>query len=231
MNIQLHNVSKYYQVRKRKVLAVDNVSLELHMGIFLLTGGNASGKSTLLRLMAGISKPSSGYVQVGKHKLFIDCQGDCLSRLRMNYIGFMPQTLLVPKSMRADKASGLPLILKNIDGWRDIVKKHFEDFGLLDIMDRKCGQLSVGQRQRIAFIRSIILDPPIILLDEPFSHQDEEYIKKIIEYLNLVSENKLIVVATPDTTIVKHYRLNVHKSIVLFRGKVKSIKAFNLNVD
>lgn len=223
MRIKLDNVSKSYISGKKSIKAIDNVSIEFDRGLHVITGGNASGKSTLIRLIAGISRPDHGVISVGKYRLNIDCNNECLSMLRREYIGFMPQTLMVPKSMEAEKACGLPLILKNVNGWREVVHMYFEEFGLKDCMGRKGGELSVGQRQRIAFIRSIIFNPPILLLDEPFSHQDEDSVRKIVEFLNLISNDKIIILATPDLTLLKVYRLKIDRIISLFRGRIRSI--------
>ncbi len=218
--IILDKVTKIYRRDVGKITAVKNVSIRFGEGIYIITGGNASGKSTMLRIIAGITKPDSGSVYVLGKKLYSDCDEKCSSKMRRDEVGFMPQTLLIPNNFSAIKAAGFPLIIKNVKDWEKVTYSYLSDIGLSDVANIKCKYLSVGQRQRLAFIRSIISDPKIILLDEPFSHQDLDGVKMMSKIIINLSRGKTILLATPDIDIVKRFFPVKVKILKMRKGEI-----------
>jgi len=187
-----------------KTIAVDIENLELKKGTRLaLLGANGSGKSSLLRLSAGLHHPTSGGIFVDGLDMRQLDPGD----LRRN-IGYLPQTiqmfrgslrenLAVGEQKRSDQEMFAALAF---GGLSDFVERHPEGLDL-QIADGGDG-LSVGQRQSIGLARIYLQDPAIILLDEPTSALDQALEKTIVDRLGQWIGSRTCLVATHRPQIV-----------------------------
>ena len=156
--IQVRGVSKRYG----RVAALKSVSLEVLEGeVFGLLGPNGAGKTTLMEIIVGLRKPDSGEVLVlGKKPSLRE-----LGRL----IGFVPQETMLYEDLTVYEN------LKFIAALYYLDKRDFEErleelasvLGFKDIVSRRFGKLSGGQRRRVALAASLLHDPPILVLDEP----------------------------------------------------------------
>ncbi|WP_428645615.1 ABC transporter ATP-binding protein [Roseibium sp.] len=165
---------------------LDNVSVTIEQGSFTaLLGASGCGKSTSLRIMAGLDRPTSGEVLLGGSD--VSGQSAYERNVAMVFQSYalyphltVAQNIALPLTMRHLSAFGrMPLIGSLVPGAGDARKSILskvgsvaEILGLGELMDRKPGQLSGGQKQRVALGRALVRDPSLFLLDEPLSNLD-----------------------------------------------------------
>lgn len=199
--LKLTSVTKAYSHNGRRVLALNDVSLEIAKGDFVsVVGPSGSGKSTLLLVLGGMLAPESGQVSVDNQSLY-DLSTEARATHRKNKIGFVFQTFNLVPYLTAIENVQIPLFLAGL-------KKHdqqkraaalLERLGLADRLDHKPSELSVGQQQRVALARMLANDPAIILADEPTGNLDPETGEQIIAFLEeLYREGRTVVVVTHD---------------------------------
>ncbi len=163
--IRLERVTKVYG---EDVLAVDDVSLEVAEGEFIvLVGPSGCGKSTLLRMIAGLEKVTLGRVWIGDEDVTTLDPPD-----RDIAMVFQSYALYPHKSVRENLAFGLRRRKVAKDEISERVDRMAAMLGLKDLMDRKPAALSGGQRQRVAMGRALVREPRAFLMDEPLSNLD-----------------------------------------------------------
>ena len=176
-------------MREKRVI-LTNVNFTVDVGDFIaITGPNGGGKTTLLRLILGLLKPTEGSV------VFCDENGEpCLPPS----IGYLPQKNSVdshfPITVREVVSSGL-LSQKGMDKNQiaERVKELISTVGLTELVDRPIGALSGGQLQRALFARAIARRPKLLVLDEPLSYLDKTFEKRLY---------KIVAEIAKDTTIL-----------------------------
>lgn len=168
--LELKNMVKSFPERsgKGEVLAVDNVSLEIHAGEFLtLLGPSGCGKTTTLRLIAGFESPTDGRIILNEQ----DITNQPPNKRDMALV-FQSYALFPHMSVFDNIAYGLKL--RNVPR-QDInrqVETMLKQVGLVGLGDRRPNQLSGGQQQRVALARSLVMEPSVLLFDEPLSNLD-----------------------------------------------------------
>lgn len=182
--ISIENVTKKFG----DATAVDNVSLELREGEFVaLLGASGCGKSTTLRLFAGLETPTSGHVKLNGADVTKDSASARNIALMFQSYALYPhlsvaQNIAMPLRLRrlsaiqrlpgAAKLSGA--VRLEISEIKKSVGRIAETLRLGELLDRKPGQLSGGQQQRVALARALVRDPSAFLLDEPLSNLDTQ---------------------------------------------------------
>lgn len=172
--LEAHNITKTYDVDHRPILVLENVSLNIEAGEFIvISGSSGSGKTTLLTLLSGLDHPSSGNV-------FIDGQNitgaseEELAPLRNRTIGFVFQSFHLVPSMTARENVMFPAELAGDPDARVRADHLLERVGLSDRGDNLPSQLSGGEKQRIALCRALINKPKLLFADEPTGNLDSE---------------------------------------------------------
>jgi NitT/TauT family transport system ATP-binding protein len=177
-----------------KLRTIERLDLEVPAhGVLGLVGPSGCGKSTLLELIAGLQEPSQGEIEVG---------GGDDPRGRLERCAFMPQRdLLLPWLSAIDNAA---LALRN----RGIRRREargeagrlFERFGLTGFEETAPAELSGGMRQRVAFLRTLVADKPVLALDEPFASLDAITRAEMQEWLAgaLAAQPRTVVLVTHD---------------------------------
>jgi putative hydroxymethylpyrimidine transport system ATP-binding protein len=144
---------------------LSSVDLRVAKGEFVsLIGPSGIGKSTLFQLVAGLLQPAAGQIR-------LDGQG---ARHRLGRVGYMPQRdLLMPWRTVAENAA-LPLEIQGVPVREALsrVRQELPRYGLAEWADAYPGQLSGGMRQRVSFLRAVLVGAEIMLLDEPFGALD-----------------------------------------------------------
>ena len=165
---------------------LDKVSITIAQGSFTaLLGASGCGKSTSLRIMAGLDRPTSGEVLLGGSDVSgLSAYERNVAMVFQSYALYphltVAQNIALPLTMRHLSALGrVPFLGSLVPGAaearRTILSKvgeAAESLGLAELLDRKPGQLSGGQKQRVALGRALVRDPALFLLDEPLSNLD-----------------------------------------------------------
>jgi len=200
--VQAAGVTKEYVRDDFRVLALDQVDLEIPRGeFFSLMGPSGSGKSTLLHLIAGIDKPTAGSFLVLGEDISTLSDRD-MALWRSEHIGYIFQTFNLIPVLTALENVELPLLLTKLSKQerRDHARKALELVGLGDRVQHFPRQLSGGQEQRVAIARAIVTDPAIILADEPTGDLDAQSAKDVLTILSELNQRhgKTIVMVTHD---------------------------------
>ena len=200
--VRFSNVSKRFERDGFEVVALDDVTLDIHEGdFFALMGPSGSGKSTLLNLLAGIDRASEGRVEVLGTEL-ARLNESQLAVWRNAHIGYIFQTFNLVPVLTAFENVELPLLLTNLSKAqrRKNVETALELVGLSDRMNHQPRQLSGGQEQRVAIARAIVTDPDLVLADEPTGNLDARSGEEILQILSTLNRdlNKTIIMVTHD---------------------------------
>jgi multiple sugar transport system ATP-binding protein len=163
--IQIEGVTKVF---KGGVVAVDDVSIEVGDGEFLvLVGPSGCGKTTLLRIVAGLEEVTDGEVLIGDTVVT-----DMPPRDRDVAMVFQNYALYPHMTVRKNLGYGLRVRKTPKKEATERINRVAHMLGLQDLLDRRPGQLSGGQQQRVAMGRAIVREPAAFLMDEPLSNLD-----------------------------------------------------------
>jgi putative ABC transport system ATP-binding protein len=200
--IELRNIIKQYETDGQNIVtAINGIDLRIKEGeLVILRGASGSGKSTILSLIAALSKPTSGEVIV---------DGDRISKLpdnfasdfRRNNIGFVFQKYNLIPTLSVKENIILPLVPMNLEAGviEEKLSRALRMFHIEHKEDQLVKNLSGGEQQRVAIARANINNPKIILADEPTANLDEKLSLAFIDILKeLKAEGKTIVIATHD---------------------------------
>lgn len=219
--LKLTSVTKSYNHNGRRVLALDDVSLEIAKGEFVsLVGPSGSGKSTLLLLAGGMLAPAAGQVWVEGQSLY-ELSSEARAALRRKKIGFVFQTFNLVPYLSAIENVQIPLYLAGLNS-QDQQKRAtslLERLGLGDRLEHKPSELSVGQQQRVALARMMANDPAVILADEPTGNLDPETGAQVVGFLDeLNREGRTVVMVTHDPRAAQRSR----RRLKLVEGRIHS---------
>ena len=200
--ITLKNTTKIYEINKNNsIIALDKINLNIKEGeLVVLKGVSGSGKSTVLSLIASLTKPTRGEVIVDGQRVS-KLPDNFASDYRQRSIGFIFQKYNLIPTLSVEDNILLPLVPTNPneDEARAKLDRVMEIFNIVDKKSTMVRNLSGGEQQRVAIARAIINDPKIVIADEPTANLDEKLSLDFIEMLRgLKSSGKTIVVATHD---------------------------------
>ena len=171
------------QVRKRLTPSFElNVQFSALPGVTILFGASGSGKTTILRSVAGLLKPDEGRIAIDDVVVFDSRAGIDVPPSRRN-CGFVFQDLALFPHLTAEQNIGYGLFALGPEERRDRVSRIAAAFHLGPVMQRRPGEISGGQRQRVGLARSLVTNPSALLLDEPLSALDHHTQSRIIEDL------------------------------------------------
>ncbi|MEI3130805.1 MAG: ABC transporter ATP-binding protein [Oscillospiraceae bacterium] len=183
--IRLQDVRKEYVVGDSHIHALDGVSLTVSPGEFVcISGRSGSGKSTMLNMLAGLEKPTSGEIVIlDKH--IENMSESARIRFRRQYIGFVFQSYNLMPQYTAVENVELPLMLRGV-GKRERRKQALavmEQVGIVSHAEHKPSELSGGQQQRVGIARALITKPPIVFADELTGNLDTKTSAEIMDLL------------------------------------------------
>jgi len=216
--VNLVGLSKHYQMAAETVKAVDNVSLQVYEGDFLLiTGRSGSGKTTLLSLVGGLTSPTTGEVYIHRENL-ARMTDEQISAFRARQIGFVFQFhSLIPTLTTLDNVK-LPHLFAN---HTTEVNDPFQLLTMVGLENRRFNypsQLSGGQQTRVALARSLANHPALLLADEPTGNLDHETEQEIISLLQQINREHgiTIIMVTHNPALAKF----ANRHIVMEDGHV-----------
>lgn len=183
MVAEVHGVSKTY--RDHSVAALRDVSLQLDSGQFVaVCGPSGCGKSTLLLTLGGLLRPDTGRVVVNETDIY-GLSPNERAAFRAKWIGFVFQQFhLVPYLNVLENVLAAELGMRGSHPTPDRAATLLEQFGLADRLQHRPGQLSTGERQRVAMARALLNEPCLLLADEPTGNLDEENANRVLDELS-----------------------------------------------
>lgn len=206
-------------IRRNKLAALRVDSLDIERGETLaVVGPNGAGKSTLLLALAHLLKPSRGRIKF--HDKALADWDDLEYRRKIAFVFQDP--LLMDMSVRDNIALGLKFRAVDRGELQTRVNKWSKAMGVTSLLERRAGQLSGGEAQRVSLARAFVLDPELLLMDEPFSAVDPPTRTQLLKDLsNLLSRDH-------RTTIFVTHNLNEAAQMgdrvaVLINGKLKQV--------
>ena len=222
--VELRNVSKFYQMEKVTVKAVDDISFSIEQGSFCaISGPSGSGKSTLLNIIGLTDLPSSGTVLLNgidiykgidlnkTHRIPLSIDSK-LTDYRRNLLGFIFQTFNLIPVLNVYENIVIPLHLGDSPALNSMSKKEQEEWvdylietvGLTNWKKHRPSELSGGQRQRVAIARALVTKCPVILADEPTANLDSTNGDQILDLMQKLNKElkTTFIFSTHDQKIV-----------------------------
>ena len=229
---ELIDVTKQYEKGRRTVAAVRGITLTVETGEWLAVQGRTGhGKSTLLHLLGGLDRPTTGTVSFDGRDLSALSEKQ-LAQVRGDLFGYVFQTFnLVPTLSAAEnvEAALVPLGMHSAERRRRVAAA-LESVGLADRARHVPSELSGGQQQRVAIARAIVKEPKVLLADEPTGNLDEETRDEIVALLERLWQDRALtlVVITHDSAVARRaQRVGVmrHGTLSVIRDARRSAKA------
>ncbi len=204
--IKATNLTKDYEIGDFIVRAVDNISLEILEGEFVvIKGPSGAGKTTLLNILGALDKPTEGEVFSYGVKIS-DMDHESLAIFRLMNSGFIFQNYYLISTLTAEENIMFPinLIGEKLEDQRRIAVELLKKVNLPDRREHFPFQLSSGEQQRVAIARALANDPPLILADEPTANLDKETSSFIRNLFKELKQNKkTIIIATHDDFLIE----------------------------
>ena len=182
--IKLNSITHSYG--EKPVLNNFGLSIEANQLVCLL-GSSGCGKTTILRLIAGLEIPEKGEISIGNQ--IVTKNNQILISPHQRNIGFVFQDLALWPHFTVYKNIAFGLSERKEKNVKDKVFEMLEFFGLQEYSEKFPHQLSGGQKQLAAISRSLILKPSILLMDEPLANLDVKLKRKILEYIKNLKQN------------------------------------------
>ncbi|MFN8484633.1 MAG: ABC transporter ATP-binding protein [Anaerolineae bacterium] len=201
--IEIHDVTKVYQMGDMEVRALRGVSCAVDRGEFIaITGPSGSGKSTLMNVLGCLDQPTGGVYRLDGIDVS-EMDDDDLAAVRNQKIGFVFQSFNLLPRMPAWKQVALPLIYAGADGRRDRAIEKLAAVGLGDRIDHKPNELSGGQMQRVAIARALVTEPAILLADEPTGNLDSKSGAEVMNIFKTLNREQglTIILVTHDPKV------------------------------
>lgn len=222
--LKFENVSLTYHTKTDEILALENINFSVYEGEFVaIVGPSGCGKTTLLSLISGILKPSSG-------KIYLDGKDISSAKNKKEKkdgaeIGYMFQRDQLFDWRTIWKNVTLGLEIQGKKGNAEIESKLnnlLDKYGLGPFKNKKPTQLSGGMRQRVALIRTLALDPKLLLLDEPFSALDFQTRLSVCNSVSEIieQEKKTAILVTHDIAEA----ISMADRIVILKARPGSVK-------
>lgn len=219
--IRSENLCRHYRMGENVIRAVDGISLEVPSGEFLaLLGSSGSGKSSMLNLIAGLDRPTSGSVFVQDRDLAKLSRED-LAKYRLHVVGMVFQSFNLIASMTVVENVELPLRFAEVDrGQRQtLAREALERVGLRARIDHRPTELSGGEQQRAALARALINRPKLLLADEPTGNLDSRTGTEIMDMLREFNRElgMTVVMVTHERALAEKY---AERMVFLADGKL-----------
>ena len=207
--LKIKNLKKIYHTPKEEIEAINNFSLDLKENEFIaLVGPSGCGKSTILKILSGLEKASDGNIEIDKniklgYMLQEDSLFDWLTIKENCLLGLKIQNILTKEN-------------------ENNVIRLLETYGLKEFINSYPKNLSGGMRQRVALIRTLAINPDILLLDEPFSALDYQSRLAVSDdvYKIIKKENKSAIIVTHDIAEA----ISMADRIIVLTGRPSKIK-------
>ena len=190
MNIRLEDICKEYKRGRRSFTVLDKVSFDLPSGKFVVIKGDSGvGKSTLLGIISGLIRPTSGKVFIGEDEITSLEEGK-LSSLRNAHLGIVTQDSdLIPYLTMEDN---IKLTYEINRRSKEFDNQRYEEIldvlGLSDLKGSYPSEMSGGEIKRAAVARALVMDPDVVIMDEPTANLDRNNVRNVLRLLRMMSD-------------------------------------------
>lgn len=219
--VRSENLSRHYKMGDAVIRAVDGVSITIRSGEFVaLLGSSGSGKSSVLNLIAGLDRPTSGSVYVQDRDL-AKLSREELAKYRLRVVGMVFQSFNLIASMTLLENVELPLRFAEVERSQrqKLAHEALERVGLGARVHHRPSELSGGEQQRAALARALINRPQLLLADEPTGNLDSHTGTEIMEMLRGFNRDlgMTVVMVTHERALAERY---AQRMIFLADGKI-----------
>ena len=211
MKLEVLNLSKKFN----NILAVNNISFSIEKNKTLgLLGPNGCGKTTTIGMMLGLITPSDGEVLIDNQKLEEKNRIKLLSKMN-----FASPYIELPKKLTVFQNLNVYARLYGVEDVNDRISEMAENLNLKDFLNKKTGELSSGQKNRVSLAKSLINKPKLLFLDEPTASLDPDVGDFVREYLeNYKLKNELtMLLASHNMTEVERLCDNI---VMMKKGEI-----------
>lgn len=209
--LKLIDITKEYKVEEESVLALHGVSIEFRKNEFVsILGPSGCGKTTLLNIIGGLDRYTSGDIQVDNisTKEYDDIDWDTYRNRRIGFV-FQSYNLIPHMNILKNVAMGLTLAGVEREERRQRALEALRKVGLESQARKKPNQLSGGQMQRVAIARALVNNPEIILADEPTGALDSESGIQVMDLLKEVAQDRLVIMVTHNPLLAEEYSTRI----------------------
>lgn len=204
--IDIKNLNKYYISGGSTTRVLSDLTLSIKTGEFvILYGKSGSGKTTLLNLMSGLDRPTSGDLIVSNQNLPYLSNIE-LTTFRRKKLAFIFQSYNLLNNLSGFDNVETGLYLQKDKTKQQDIQKMFEDFDLIDVIDKYPSQMSGGQQQRISILRALAKNSEIIFADEPTGALDKKTGTIVMELLRKINRElgKTIIMVSHDPELIEY---------------------------
>ena len=204
--IEIRNLRKVYRIGSEKVVALNNINLDIERGeVLCILGTSGSGKSTLLNMLAGLEKPSRGTVTVGGKYDITRLSENRLTKFRQKNVGFVFQSYNLMPALTAIENVAMPLLFRGVGKSKrnKLALQMLNEVGLKNRARHKPTQMSGGQQQRVGIARAFVAKPKIVFADEPTGNLDTKTTYEVMNLMVKISRenNQTFILVTHDSEI------------------------------
>lgn len=212
--LEINNITKHYHKGSAIFTALDNVSLTIDRGDYIvITGPSGAGKSTLLYVAGGMIHPDKGEVRFNGENIYA-LSDKARDEYRRKNIGFVFQQFHLMPFLTVEENIKLACYQKS---QCDMIEEYLGKCSLMKLKSKYPSELSVGEKQRTAFIRAIIARPNLLMADEPTGNLDpvnSSILMSLLDDFHKKGMTILLVSHNPDAS------KNAQKLLILEKGKI-----------
>ncbi len=205
--IETNNLTKKFEKNFKSSYAVSSVNMHIKKGaIYGLIGKNGAGKTTIMRMIAGLAKPTTGEIH-----LFGDCNSKNMSYRRL---GILIENPGIFPGMSAYDNMKCKAICLGISGYKEKINEILKLVGLEDVGKKQAKKFSLGMKQRLGIGLALLGGPDVLILDEPINGLDPQGILEIRELLIKLNKEKNITILISSHILEELSKLVTHYGIV-----------------
>jgi putative ABC transport system ATP-binding protein len=219
--VRIESACRYYQMGGASIRAVDGISIEIASGEFVaLLGASGSGKSSLLNLIAGLDRPTSGAIVVQGRNLAELSRAE-LAAYRLRTVGMVFQSFNLIPSMTLRENVELPMRFAEVERGQRSARslEALERVGLKERLRHRPSELSGGEQQRAALARALVNQPKLLLADEPTGNLDSRTGAEIMDLMQDLNRSlaMTVLLVTHEHALAEGY---AQRMIFLADGKL-----------